>query len=639
MEMAKKQQTLFDERFLGRYAGAIMSDPTTALVELVANAWDAYATEVEIVWPEKQSGARFSIVDNGSGMTRQEFESRWVTLDYNRLVSQGEMVDPPSDLKDALPRQVYGRNGRGRHAAFCFSSPYGVRTCREGVETTFEVSNGMLNPIEIVLKDERPSDEGHGTEIYSYESQTIGLSSSEVRSILSTRFLLDPTFKVFVDNVQVKFDDIPSNALHKYEVSVPDLGVVRLTVIDSQRADRTTKQHGVAWWVGRRLVGAPTWDALETKFIDGRKEEAKRYSFIVEADFLHNSVKSDWSGFKNTDEDWNATQKVVYEKITEVISQFLTEKRAKTKNEISIQHGQIVASLPNLSRERWNTMLDELIEKCSSMSEAHINQVMGILANMELAQSQYSLLEKLHTLTPDDLDSWNSLLEDWTIRTAKEALDEIAKRLKLIEEIREKTSSADTDEVGELQPLFERALWIFGPQFESIEYTSNKGMSTVVRKLFQSTEKGSLNRPDFVVLPDSSIGFYSLPAFDGEFNECGTHSLVVIELKRPGVKIGSEEKGQAWRYIKELKQRGHITAATGVMAYVLGDSIEEGEAETRKEGTAEIRPMLYSTFISQAEKRMLNLHKKLIEAPFMKEVLRKEDVLLADEREQGLLSL
>ena len=34
------QGTLFDERFLGRHAGAIMEDPRTALAELVANAWE-----------------------------------------------------------------------------------------------------------------------------------------------------------------------------------------------------------------------------------------------------------------------------------------------------------------------------------------------------------------------------------------------------------------------------------------------------------------------------------------------------------------------------------------------------------------------------------------------------------------------
>ena len=37
--MAEVQGTLFDERFLERYAGAIISDPEIAIVELVANAW------------------------------------------------------------------------------------------------------------------------------------------------------------------------------------------------------------------------------------------------------------------------------------------------------------------------------------------------------------------------------------------------------------------------------------------------------------------------------------------------------------------------------------------------------------------------------------------------------------------------
>src|SRR4051812_46950939 len=106
-----EQGTLFDERFLGRYAGSIMSDPTTALVELVANAWDAYATKVDIQWPERSSGTLFNIRDNGVGMTPDEFAMRWRTLEYNRATYQGVYVSPPSGLEGALPRAVYGRNG------------------------------------------------------------------------------------------------------------------------------------------------------------------------------------------------------------------------------------------------------------------------------------------------------------------------------------------------------------------------------------------------------------------------------------------------------------------------------------------------------------------------------------------------
>src|SRR5215472_7653801 len=114
------QRTLFEERFLGRYAGSIMADPTVALVELVANAWDAYATTVDIQWPNRNPETHFRIIDNGCGMTRAEFEVRWRTLDYDRVLHQGAFVAPPPGV-DGLPRPVYGRNGKGRLAGFLFS--------------------------------------------------------------------------------------------------------------------------------------------------------------------------------------------------------------------------------------------------------------------------------------------------------------------------------------------------------------------------------------------------------------------------------------------------------------------------------------------------------------------------------------
>lgn len=53
-----------------------------------------------------------------------------------------------------------------------------------------------------------------------------------------------------------------------------------------------------------------------------------------------------------------------------------------------------------------------------------------------------------------------------------------------MEEVCARTSSNETEEAQDLQRLFARALWIFGPQFESIEFTSNQGMTAVIRKLY-----------------------------------------------------------------------------------------------------------------------------------------------------------
>lgn len=616
--MASQQGTLFDERFLGRYAGAVMSEPTTALVELVANCWDAYATRVEILWPEKAAGTQFSILDNGVGMSPSELEVRWRTLDYDRLANQGSMSLPPPDLAGSLPRVVYGRNGKGRHAAFLFSSPYRVRTWRDGLEATYLVSQGRTNPIEIVQEKTRKA-LGHGTEISGVHIVESALNAADARSVLSTRYLSNPAFTVSVNGVRVTFGDIPRDCLEEFDLEVPGHGMSHVMVIDSQRADRTTRQHGIAYWVNRRLVGQAGWRMSDhERILDGRTEEARRFTFIVLADFLASSVRPDWSDFIPEDPVWLATQSAVQEAVLAVISEHTKTKRSKAKQSVRETHRAAVSALSVLSRDRWNKALEQIIEQCPNLTETQVDQVMGLLANLENADSQYALLGKMHNLSPNELDDLHTIFERWTITTAKMALDEIEKRLRLIAEIKVKTEDSATDEVQELQPLFGQALWIFGPQYESIEYTSNRGMTTVIRTLFDGKQTGSLNRPDFVMTLDGSVGFYARPSFDEQFNEAGTDVLVIVELKRPGICLGAVEKSQVWTYVKELMKKGYVTDRSSIYGYVLGDAIDPTETgETKQGDRCWIRPMLYSTFVGQAEKRMLNLHKRLLEAPFM----------------------
>lgn len=633
------QGTLFEERFLGRYAGSIMSDPTTAIVELVANAWDAYATKVDIEWPDRDAATPFRIEDNGIGMTPTEFEVRWRTLDYDRILHQGLMVQPPVGLI-GLPRPVYGRNGKGRLAAFLFSSPYRVRTWRDGKEATYLVSQGRVNPIEFKLEGIREGVLGHGTEVSAVHVVPTALAPHDARSLLSTRFLTNPAFRVSVNGVLVTFSDVPCDCMEEFDVSVPGYGDVHVMVIDSQRTDRSSKQHGIAWWVNRRLVGQCGWRVSDhEKIVDGRTELAKRFTFIVQADFLASAVEPDWSDFRSDDPAWQATEPLIQDAVLDVISEFTKERRAKTKETVSTTHRNRVSMLTVLSRDRWMRFLDQIVEQCPNLSETQVDQVMGLLANMEAADSQYELLEKLHVLQSGNIDDLNEILTRWTVSTAKLVLDEVERRLRIIEEVRARTSDPDADEVQDLQPLFARALWIFGPQFESIEFTSNQGMTAVIKKLYGGDQSGTRNRPDFAITPDSSVGFYSLPAYDTEFNVVGSDMLVIVELKKPGVRIGADEKGQVWKYVTELMDAGHVTESTTVYGWVLGDSIRSAEVRERKEGDRVfIRPLLYSAFIVQAEKRMMNLQKHLLEAPFMKAALAELYPPVEPEAAQGVLS-
>jgi hypothetical protein len=633
---------LFEDRFLERYAGAIITDPAVAIVELVANAWDAWATKVEITWPGPGADAAFVISDDGRGMTESEFLRRWRKLDYDKIAEEGGVAYPPADLGIAATRKPYGRNGRGRHAAFRFGNPYTVRTWKDGVEVLYQVRRGVSDaPFDLQKLSERLDIAGHGTKIEGPAGVTISLTAQNVREELGTRFLSDPKFSVVVDGAPVTFDDVPDERLQEIDLPVDGLGVAKLIVIDTQKADKSTRQHGIAWWVDRRLVGSPGWSGYP---LDGRTSEAKRFIFIVQADFLAdlNAPLPDWTAFNPHNRPWLTTRDAVHGKIGEFLASVTEDRRREAKESVREAVGATVAKLAPVSRDLWNDFVDTVIDTCPSINTDEIEQVAKVLANLELAQSKYGLIDQLHNMNPGDLDELHTLLENWTVRTAKIALDEIQSRLKLIAELDRKLRDPNLSEVGDLQPLLERSLWVFGPEFESLEFTSNRGMTEVIQKLFGSDQTGSRLRPDFAMVPDGSVGLYSRDSHDLGHEVDGVSRLVIAEIKRVGVPIGTAEKAQPWSYVKELTQRGLVTASTITTCYVLGDKIEAGESEpdTKANGRVTIIPMTYSTFVRRAEKRMLGLRDKLRDAPFLQQMgVDAEAFVQAQMPRQGTLEL
>ena len=107
---------------------------------------------------------------------------------------------------------------------------------------------------------------------------------------------------------------------------------------------------------------------------------------------------------------------------------------------------------------------------------------------------------------------------------------------------------------------------------------SNKGMTQVIRTLFKDAQgKGTRNRPDFVALPDSSVGLYARSSYDENYDEDGVEHVVIVDLKTTGLALGTKEKDQVWKYVKELKTQGYIRKYTKVDGFVLGSEIEQGE--------------------------------------------------------------
>lgn len=648
----RQPELFYEDRFWEQYVGkTLVTDPVVAIVELVANAWDAGAKRVDVGWPS-EPGQTLRIQDDGEGMTREEFYRRWGTLSYDRLKAQGDTVEIRTD-GGTRERRVFGRNGIGRFAAFCFGNAYGVETGKDGKIVRFNVRKGSDKPLKFQFLGEEPSDK-RGTVIEVPKVLGAMLPAETIRAELGRRFLTDPNFEVYVDRVRIDFEDIEKKGLEILSVPVPELDTtITVRVIDAMRTDRTVRQHGVAWHVLGRLVGDCDWkDPDQKSLIDGRRVEAKRFTFIVDADILseHGAVEPDWSGFIERNEAFKSVNSAVQAAITARLLEATTEKRNEISRTIRSTFASDVRKLSPLRREHWNVFVEKVQEACPSLTENELKSVSGVLATMELAQSQYQLLHKLNALSSGQIDDLHQVLEDWTVDMAKAVLDEIKTRLNLVEELRKKTSEATADEVQDLQPLFHKGLWIFGPEFETIHFTSNEGMTRVIQELYpESNVRGSRNRPDFAIVPDGSVGIYSYDDYDQDGGETGPAKIVIVELKAPDIEIGEEEKGQCYKYIRELASKGLLTNRTQVRGFVLGKTInpvDRGE-KTEMDGRVKILPIDFGTILRRAHSRLLNLYEKVRSAPFLKahgideflEEPSSDELNLSDSHPSGAASI
>ena len=619
----------FGRGFLKDHAGLIMTDPKIAIVELVANSWDAGADRVDITWPDTFRGF-VEIKDSGTGMTYEEFTERWRELNYNRVEAQGDEVEfPPDNLKSH--RKAFGRNGKGRHSMFCFTDEYLVETWRDGQANRFRVARTSgRTPFTITSEDQFPR-EGHGT-IISATLVFNHLSVQDVRDLIGSKFVADPSFRIYVNGEAVQLTDL-EHLCEKEELTIDGWGSVLIRRYDTQERGRTSKQHGVAWWVNKRLVGEPSWKHLEGAYLDARTSEARRYTFVVEADILADQVKTDWSWF-HASAKTDVVVPTVEGHILQQLQELMQDVRKSRKIAALQEHRQLLEELPPISQYHVGRFLEEIQIRCPTMGQKELLDTVGVLSRLEKSRSGYTLLEQLARLDPQDLDGLSLILEQWTVHDVQVVLNELDWRLKLIERLEELLESDSSDELHDIQPLFERGLWIFGPEYEAISFMSNRSLSTIVGEFFGDKRvilSSPRKRPDFVALPDSSIGVYSSDVYDERGEVCGIAKVLIVELKRGGFKVTRKERQQALDYASEIRKSGKIQESTVVVGFVLGTTVAVDARVELSEGQhTTIYPRPYSTVLRQAHARTFDLLKKLQAA--------KERLLFDPEVEQVLMA-
>lgn len=628
--------SLFEEDYITRSLGSIVNQPDVALTELVANAWDAGASHVRIFIPDKR-GEMLYIEDDGVGMNEDEFQNHWMKLRYNRLKNQGRDVVFPEGVTGK--RTAFGRNGVGRHGLFCFADDYKVIARKDGKELTFAIrANVNQNPI-AATKEKEEATEEHGTRLEVYVERNLP-NVDKIREIISARFLHDPQFVIEVNHLKLDLDDL-SGGVEPMEIEVEGTEI-HLTAyfIDTTKSSRKSIFQGIAFWQSNRLVGEPNWTLDKNMILDGRTALAKRYTFIIKTDDMGELVKEDWSGFKK-DEKVEKVYEAVEKYVDDCIEAVSTATIQTVTENLDPAIKKSLQDVNPLVRKEVEEVIKDIVVSTPKVKQESVNLAVKTLVNVEKSKNGKALLEKLANMKPDDLDGLNDLLDKWTVSDALAVLNEIDRRLAVIQAIRKLAGDNTTDELHVLHPMIAESRWLFGPEYESSEYIFNRQMKTAVSQVFGDNRfyRADINdkkRPDLICLPDSTIGVTGLTDMTDEPNLVRVRQLLLIELKKGAFKITRDERNQAQGYIEDLAKSTALGGNCRIIGFVVGDSIADNLTNVSKvEENGVLLGTLYTTTYSQlvdtAEKRMFGLRQVLAD--------RYDDVPGMDLYNQVKLSL
>lgn len=611
--------SLFEEDFLVRTLGRIAHDPDIAITELVANAWDAGASQVEITVPTEKNNS-LVIEDDGHGMTDTQFKERWMTLAYDRIKHQGIEVEFPLE-KLGVKRQAYGRNGVGRHGLLCFADSYEVKTTRDNIKSVYIVgTHSQQNPF--YIESESFSESlGHGTRL-SVNVEKHLPDADRLRDILSARFLHDPQFVVRVNGKSISLPE-QTGLIEQATLKVTDTLNVEAFVVDSTKTAISTLYQGVAFWVNNRLVGVPTWIVGNTAILDGRSRFAKRYAIVIKADNNWiNELEPDWSRFKSSDLV-TALQKAVCEYATQMFDKLSANFIVESSEDALVRNREQFKELSTLGRLEVAAFTQELVKQQPTINPETLSLAVQAVINLEKSRSGTALLEKLTKLDESDIDGLDKLLGQWSIRDALSVLDEIDHRLAVVVAIDKLCAESSTDELHTLHPLVTQARWLFGPEFDSHEYASNITLRSAAQKVFKKeSEPSAFNnprqRPDLVIMSDATYSIVGTEVFDSyDQNLTRIQDVLIIELKKGKSKIGRDEMNQADGYVQDFLGSGLMDGTPIFRAFVVGYEVDEKTMRNKeiKDDGGVLRGRIIATTYGQltrsANQRLFKLKDKI----------------------------
>ncbi|UTT45419.1 BbrUII/HgiDII family restriction enzyme [Micrococcus luteus] len=194
----------------------LYSNAAAVISELVANSYDADATKVSIT---RNGDTSITVSDNGSGMSVDEINNRFLTVGYRKRASGNE-----GDTSPKWGRPFMGRKGIGKLSVFSIAGTVEVYSAKDGEANGLRISENDLRdaiargviyePTEISNPSIQLPTHGTTLVLSDLKKKRVSLTIRALRIRLARRFdILDETseneggFRIFVDGSPLTWDD------------------------------------------------------------------------------------------------------------------------------------------------------------------------------------------------------------------------------------------------------------------------------------------------------------------------------------------------------------------------------------------------------------------------------------------------
>lgn len=604
------------------YAGR----PVPAIAELISNAWDADATEVNVrlpldaAWDPTNEDQSIEVSDNGNGMTWDMVRDAY--LDVGRDRREAESTD-----RSPSGRLLQGRKGVGKLAGFGIADVVEVQTVHkdddqslgEKVLIWFKLSLADLkkakkDPAPVVLvyagplaKAPAKGRKNQGTTVTLHQlHQRRAQNTDRFHHSMARRFLfIGPKFRVRISGEDLRAEDItlqwrwPDKGWTTDEV--PGCGPVQywFGFTPQPRKQNEGEMSGILLYTREKVSQEATFFDISGG-VTG--QHGLRYLVgMVKVEWLDAGVDApDLIATHRGAIAWESPQGAALQEwgqkqLRKYLSEWAKRRTELREKQIKELRPELKARIDRLAPSYKEVALQFLDKfKSIEMEPAEFEDILSWFLDALENATLRSILQKLRETRITDLQELDELLSKMEVRTAVTLLQIIESNLAAIETL-EKMHHEDAKERGVISKHLERNPWLIHPTW--MLNKAEARVATWIRDEFGLAAKGDKNdkdRADFFCVGVGGM-------------------LHIVEIKRGAHIATTEDILQADKYRQYvLKRFQELTESDAVkygyvQSHLISARLHE-DAVGLKQAYADKGWVLFTTWDDLIERAKLSHH-------------------------------